>query len=104
MSAAGEAFVTPHALRQFLERIAPLPENLALAAILHGIAGRTRHPLRPSQQARCGYLVGAVEVWVWRPYAFRAVLVPGIEGPLPVVVTIVPHKERLLRGETARYA
>lgn len=48
---AGEVYVTPHAVEQFQARIAPLPSNHALAAIIRELAEHARDP-RPCASGR----------------------------------------------------
>jgi hypothetical protein len=83
MPAYGQAFVTPHAVRQFQSRIAPLPYRQALAAIITGLASATNS--RPTSNGR------AQRVRVRRPHAFRAIVRPPADGKghLPIVVTIL---------------
>lgn len=83
MTAVGPAFVTPHAVRQFQARIAHLPYELALAAIIRGLSKPAN--TRPTSNGR------AVRVRVRRPYQFRAIVRPsqGGQGHLPIVVTIL---------------
>ena len=82
MPAAGPAFVTPHALRQFRARIANLPDHHALAAILHGLANPSN-----IRQTTNGV---SIRVRVRKPYPFRAIVRgPDAPGRLPVVVTIL---------------
>lgn len=77
----GQAFVTPHAVRAFQARVAPLPYAAARAAILDGLA---EHMVRA-----CPARDGAVRVRVRHgPYPFRAVLAADPRGRAPVVVTI----------------
>lgn len=82
MPAAGPAFVTPHALRQFRARVADLPERHALAAILHGLANPAN--IRPTRNG------AALRVRVRRPYPFRAILRADPDpNRLPAVITIL---------------
>ena len=82
MSFGGQVFVTPHAVRQFQERIAPLPENHALAAIIHSVA-RPR-TVRPTRNGR-GFTVRTEA-----PFRIRAIVMPPPEpGGLPSVVTVL---------------
>lgn len=80
MSATGDAFVTPHAVRRFQQRIAPLPYEAALSAIIGGIYNRERKPLRNG----VGWYVRSR-----RPYPFRACLRASAAGSLPVVFTVL---------------
>ncbi len=85
MSAVGAAFVTPHAVARFRERIAPLPYETARAIILDGLAhnAAVRVEQRPD-----GY---RAEVGCDGRYRFVAVVVaPPERGLLPVVVTVKP--------------
>jgi hypothetical protein len=83
MSIGGDVFVTPHAVRRFQERIAPLQENHALAAIIHSLAS-PNVSVRPTQNGR------GVAVRTKAPYRFRAfVMPPVIPGDLPAVVSIM---------------
>lgn len=82
MSAAGGAFVTPHAVRQFQERVAPgLTYEQALGAILRGLE-------RPANTRPLANGTGW-RVRVRRPWPFRAVVRPDPAGRLPVVVTVL---------------
>lgn len=79
---AGPAFVTPHAVRQFCERVAALDYEHALGAIIRGVeAGVTAGRVRALPNGS-GWRVRAKGT-----YPFRAVIVPG--KPLPVVATIL---------------
>jgi hypothetical protein len=79
---AGRYFVTPHAVERFRERIAPhLSYGQALGAIIRGLEETTSEP-RPAHSGK-GYYVR-----VRRPYAFRALIVPG-DGPFPAVATVI---------------
>jgi len=80
----GVAFVTPHAVARFRERIAPLDYEVARAAILDGLTRIAGAP----QPAR--HHPGEVLVRVRRgPHAFRARLAPPMgPGMAPVVVTV----------------
>lgn len=84
MAAAGDWFVSPHAVRRFRERIAPLPDRLALAAIIHGM--ERAGPLRRSVNGPGLYC--RVRSGNGYPHDFRAVVMPG-DGPLPCVVTVL---------------
>src|SRR5690554_2939776 len=87
MPAAGNVFVTPHAVRQFQRRIAPLPYHAALAAIIHGVTAV------PAAAWRVTANGAAVCVRVRRPFQFRALLQAG-EGAYPAVVTILKSGKR----------
>jgi hypothetical protein len=79
----GNYFVTPHAVRQFQQRIVPLPYQHALAVILRGLAQDL--PIKYTQS-------GQHYVRVKRPYSFRAVIdgrKTTAEKPSPAVVTIL---------------
>lgn len=79
---AGRYFVTPHAVHRFRERIAPgLTYDQALGAIIRGLEEATSEP-RPAHSGT-GYYVR-----VRRPYAFRALIVPG-DGSFPAVATVI---------------
>ncbi|HEX6940905.1 MAG TPA: hypothetical protein VF158_15920 [Longimicrobiales bacterium] len=79
---AGRFFVTPHAVERFRQRIAPhLTYEQALGAIIRGLDA-TDSERRPAQSGTRYY------IRVRRPYAFRALIVPG-EGPLPAVATVL---------------
>jgi hypothetical protein len=83
MSFGGQVFVTPHAVRRFRERIAPLPENHALAAIIHSLASPAVS-VRPTQNGR------GLAVRTKAPFRFRAFVMPPPEaGGLPSVVSIM---------------
>lgn len=80
--AAGAAFVTPHAVQQFQERIERLPYNQALAAIIHS--------LDSAEAARSTENGMAVYVRTRTPYRFRAIVRrPAPSRRLPSVVTIL---------------
>lgn len=82
MTIAGDVFVTPHAVRRFQERISPLPENQALAAILHSL--RDVHSVRPAQNGK------GLHVRTKAPWRFRAFIVPPtLPGNAPSVVTVL---------------
>ncbi len=85
--AVGLAFVTPHAVRQFQDRIALLTYEQALAAIIHGLEQYSN--IRPLSNG-----VG-FRVRVRRPFPLRAIIRPPQDGTgeLPVVITI-------LKGDT----
>lgn len=76
------AFITPHAIDQFLARVdRSLTRDEARAAIVAGLQhGGPARPLRSG--------AGIVIRVRRRPYSFRAVLGPG-EGRLPAVITIL---------------
>lgn len=78
----GSVFVTPHAVRQFQARIAPLPYEVARTAILAELEAHAL-PVRPLASG-CGV---AVRVRGGR-YVFRALIGPG-DGPCPAVITIL---------------
>lgn len=81
-TASGGAFITPHAIYQFIERIAPLPHNQALAAILHSL--ETAGAQRVTRNGK------AVYIRTKTPYRFRAIIRPPLPGlKLPAVVTIL---------------
>ena len=83
MGAAGDVFVTPHAVRRFRERIAPLPENQALAAIIHSF--KDVKSVKPSQNGK------GLNVRTSSPWKLRALVMPPTEhGGLPSVVTVLP--------------
>lgn len=85
---AGALFITPHAVRQFIARIAPrLTYEQALGAIIRELAAHGG-PLRPSASGV------ALQTRVHgERYSFRAVLMPG-EGSQPAVVTILRSGSR----------
>ncbi len=78
----GPVFVTPHAVRAFRDRIAPLPYEEARAAILRELDEHTVS-VRPSENRQ-----SVVARTRGGRYLFRAVIGPG-EGPLPAVITIL---------------
>ncbi|HEX7313276.1 MAG TPA: hypothetical protein VF297_05120 [Pyrinomonadaceae bacterium] len=77
---AGRAFVTPHAVQRFQERVASLSYDAALGAIIKGLE-------RPASAYSSGHGKGLV-IEVNQPYEFKAVLMPG-KGGKPAVVTIL---------------
>lgn len=80
--AAGVAFITPHAVQQFRERIEDLPYNQALTAILHSL--NSAGPPHPTSNG------AAVYVRTTAPYRFRAIVrPPAPDRKLPAVVTIL---------------
>lgn len=87
MSAAGPAFVTPHALRRFRERIARLPDDQARAAILRGLRAPIAYRRGRRRDGTPVVDVAAVSA----PYRFVATLVAAATpGLLPAVVTVTP--------------
>ncbi len=79
---SGDVFVTPHAVRQFISRIAPqLDYDEALWAIIHELRdhGGEPKPLESGRGIRVRTRGGR--------YSFRAVIAPG--DPQPVVVTVL---------------
>jgi hypothetical protein len=84
MSATGRFFVTPHAVVRFRRRIADLPYDLALAAIIKGL----QHPVAMRRTTRRdGRPV--YDLAVQGKYSFIATVVPhDSEHLLPAVVTI----------------
>lgn len=91
--AVGIAFVTPHAVQRFQERVADLEYNYALAAIIEGLEN-------PVSSQISGHQKGLV-VSVQHPYRFRAVLMPGGKGK-PVVATILPDIEVATQAKQRR--
>ncbi|CAH2606085.1 conserved protein of unknown function (plasmid) [Rhodovastum atsumiense] len=82
MSIAGGYFVTPHAVRRFRERIAPLPERHALAAIIKSLESPDVR-LKPQRDGV------TVVVRTRAPFRFRAFVVPSEHpGGMPAVATI----------------
>ncbi len=82
MSFGGAVFVTPHAVRRFRERIAPLPEAHALAAIIHSFA--LIKSVKPTSNGR------GLTVRTMLAYRFRAlVMPPKAGGDLPSIVCIL---------------
>jgi hypothetical protein len=84
MTAAGRAFVTPHAVMRFQERVSTLFYDAALGAIIKGLES-------PSKTYSSGHGKGLI-VEVKEPYEFKAVLMPG-EGGKPAVVTILESEK-----------
>lgn len=83
MSFGGEVYVTPHAVRRFRERIAPLPANHALAAIIHSL-GNPAASVAPTPNGH------GFRVRTSAPYRFRAFIMPPPRpGTLPSVVSIL---------------
>lgn len=75
---AGEYFITPHAVRRFIELIAPgLDYEHALAAIIRGLRDHAGEP-KPTRS-------GAVYIRVRGEHRFRAIIGPGEGGRLAVV-------------------
>ena len=82
MSAAGAYWVSPHAVKRFRQRIAPLPENLALAAIIKALADPTAL-VKPQGDGR------TVRIRTRAPHKFRAFVVAArTPDELPAVTTI----------------
>ena len=82
MSAAGAYLVTPHAVRRFQERIAPLPERHALAAIIRSLAN-------PPVSAKLQKDGVTVRIRTRHPWKLRAFVAPPTRpGDLPCVVTV----------------
>lgn len=85
MSIAGPAFVTGHAVRRFRERVADLPYEHALAAIIHGLKGPDIK-VSPAGGGR------GVMVRTMTPYRMRLYVMPpekqlpGKSQPLVVTV------------------
>lgn len=82
MPAAGQVFVTPHAVRQFIERIAPMAYEQALGAIIRELDEHCVS-VKPSCSGKA-----AIARTRGGRYDFRAVIGPG-QGPLPAVITIL---------------
>jgi len=80
------AFVTPHAVRQFQERIRNLDYDAALTAIIRGLREDALSP-RLSECGVSSYV--RVRGRKHGGYDFRAVIKPGEAASLPVVVTIL---------------
>lgn len=77
----GKYFITPHAVRSFVDRIAPrMSYDRALSVIVRGLEScGEEKPLRNRQ----GFYVRVRGAW-----NFRAVIGRG-DGPLPAVITIL---------------
>jgi hypothetical protein len=85
----GRYFITPHAVRQFIARIAPqLGYEAARAAIIEELAHHVRAAVRLSSGAVSLRCRGG-------RYTFRAIVSGESEGVAPAVVTI-------LRGDGGR--
>lgn len=78
----GPAFVGPHAVAQFQQRIAPLAYDAARAAILAELAAHVVS-VRPAHSG-----VGVIVRTRGGRFAFRAIVGPGA-GALPSVRTIL---------------
>lgn len=78
---AGAYFVTPHAVHQFQQRIADLPYEAALAAIIHGCQSVPADQARPLTNGQGVYLRVTTG-----PHLFRAIILAG--EPAPAIVTI----------------
>jgi len=76
------AFVSPHAVRQFMERISPLPYDEARDAILNGLESNAMLP-KPSHNHDSLY------IRVRGQYNFRAVVKKMAGRSLPTVITIL---------------
>lgn len=86
MPAAGRFFLTPHAVRRYMERLAApgLTYEQALGALLREIEGA--HRVRDGR-AGCA-------IWrTGRPGRLR-LIVDETQHPLPAVVTILPSHDR----------
>lgn len=78
----GDFFITPHAVRQFQNRIAPwMSYEQALGAVIRELSDAGEW--RSTQNGRAQY-VRTTGRW-----QFRAVIMPGEENSQPVVVTIL---------------
>lgn len=87
---AGDYFVTPHAVRQFQERIHHRSYNDALAAIIRGL----QHPTtRWIEQEETGEHPQILKARVQEPFCFRAIVRPQA-GRNPAVVTILRSGKR----------
>lgn len=78
----GNYFVTPHAVRQFQDRIARLEYDEARQVIIDALA------VAPSERYAVTRNGKALRIKVKRPFCFRAIIAPG-EGALPAVITIL---------------
>ena len=82
MSIGGGYFITPHALHCFQQRICPLPENDALAAIIKSLSN-------PCVSAKLQKDGTTVRVRTRNPFKFRVFVTPPLcPGDCPSVVTI----------------
>jgi hypothetical protein len=82
MSIGGNFFITPHALHRFQQRICPLSESDALAAIIKSLAN-------PAVSAKLQKDGTTVRVRTRTPFKFRAFITPPkCDGDYPAVVTI----------------
>lgn len=86
MSAAGRWFITPHAVERYRERIEPgLTYDEALGRLVALSEGA--HFVREKVTVD----FGRVEIWRGpKPTRLRCYVVPGREGELDVLVTVLP--------------
>lgn len=94
----GNFFVTPHAVRQFQDRVAFLPYDEVVGLIVQSLDEAP--PGKVSENGK------ALQVRVSEPFDFRAVIVPGNppDQPKPVVVTILKSgKPRHRQAKLASY-
>jgi len=92
-----DLFVTPHAIEQFQQRIAPMDEARARQIILSGIRQATNVQALPS---------GALRVRTQRPFPFefRAFCVFDADRGHAVVTTIVRGDSNITRKHKRRRA
>lgn len=88
-------FVTPHALRQFRERVTPdLSDEEIIRAITEQLAGVLPVWVGVPPQQHVGTLLFPFR---WGNRTFTIPVGPGTEGPWPAVMTIRPGDDKLRR-------
>ena len=94
---AGEFFVTPHAVRQFQKRIAPLSYNEALAVIIRGTSTVSvdRYSVTSNGVALC--------IRVSEPLAFRAIVNEGAGAQMAITTILRSGLTKHNRRRLARY-
>lgn len=94
MPISGPVFVTPHAVRQFQNRIYRLDYGAAREAISEGVVEAILAcRIKPSSPGHGE----SITVRARKKWNFRAVIVPPVDGrALPVVVTVL--KSGKMRG------
>lgn len=94
---AGQYFVTPHAVRQFQYRIAPLPYNEAMAVIIKAIndAGADRYAVIQNGVA--------LRITISQPFRFRAIINHGEGANLAVTTILGSGLQRINQNRLRKY-
>lgn len=87
MPARGSVFVTPHAVRRYMERCAPgLGYEEARDALLDLF--ERSHPVKPKHGGAWLFRTG-------KPLRLRVIVAPpGVHGPLPALTTVLSGHDR----------